>query len=175
VGDDARGRPVAAAFRGLLPMLRPSDLVASAWDVSCAGSSPVRPARPRADCVLARTKQAVLARLPPQLRDFRAANALGRVIVLWSANTERDSEVTPGAHGTPAKLLRAIADSHPEVSPSTLFAVAAIEEGFPYINGAPQNTSCPRWSLTLSKRGRSLWGMPSKRGRRSSRRSSPTF
>ncbi|KAJ2444775.1 Myo-inositol-1-phosphate synthase, partial [Coemansia sp. RSA 2440] len=36
-----------------------------------------------------------------------------------------------------------IANGHSEVSPSTLFAVASILEGAPFINGSPQNTLVP--------------------------------
>lgn len=42
-----------------------------------------------------------------------------------------------------ANLLKAIDESHAEVSPSTLFAVASILENAPFINGAPQNTFVP--------------------------------
>lgn len=40
-------------------------------------------------------------------------------------------------------LLEAIKSSHSEVAPSTVFAVAAILEGVPFINGSPQNTFVP--------------------------------
>merc|ERR1711916_338774 len=39
--------------------------------------------------------------------------------------------------------MESIARSDSEVSPSTLFAVASILEGCPYINGSPQNTFVP--------------------------------
>ena len=40
-------------------------------------------------------------------------------------------------------LLSSIKASHDEVSPSTIFAVASILEGVPFINGSPQNTFVP--------------------------------
>jgi myo-inositol-1-phosphate synthase len=40
-------------------------------------------------------------------------------------------------------LLEAIRNSHSEVAPSTLFAVASILEKCPFINGSPQNTFVP--------------------------------
>merc|ERR1712232_563308 len=40
-------------------------------------------------------------------------------------------------------LLASIKRNESEVSPSTLFAVAAILEGVTYINGSPQNTFVP--------------------------------
>jgi len=40
-------------------------------------------------------------------------------------------------------LLQAIEDNEPEISPSTIFAVASVLEGSMYINGSPQNTFVP--------------------------------
>lgn len=77
------------------------------------------------------------------IRRFKEDHKLDTVIVLWTANTERFCDVLPGVHDTAENLLAAIDASHAEVSPSTLFATAAILEGAPYINGSPQNTLVP--------------------------------
>merc|ERR1719215_2384519 len=77
------------------------------------------------------------------IRDFKAANGLDKVIVLWSANTERFSSLLEGVNDTAPNMLAAIDAGHDEVSPSSLFAVASILEGRPYINGSPQNTFVP--------------------------------
>jgi myo-inositol-1-phosphate synthase len=97
----------------------------------------------RADNLIAGTKSDHLAALRAHIRDFKAANKVDKVIVLWSANTERYSEIVAGVNDTADALLAAIARSEPEVSPSTVFAVAAILEGATYINGSPQNTFVP--------------------------------
>lgn len=68
---------------------------------------------------------------------------MDNLVVLWTANTERFAEIIPGVNDTSANLLSAIKDSHSEISPSTVFAVAAILEGVPFINGSPQNTFVP--------------------------------
>ena len=68
---------------------------------------------------------------------------------MWSANTERFSDRTPGhtslvgINDTADNILKAIENGHEEVAPSTVFAVACILEGIPYINGSPQNTFVP--------------------------------
>merc|ERR1719334_322375 len=77
------------------------------------------------------------------IREFKAANGLDKVIVLWTANTERFCSVTPGVHDTADHLVSAVKRGHPEVSQSTVFALAAILEGCSYINGSPQNTLVP--------------------------------
>lgn len=77
------------------------------------------------------------------IRTFKSKNGLDKVIVLWTANTERFSEIIPGVNDTQENLMSAIKSSHSEISPSTIFAVASILEGCPYINGSPQNTFVP--------------------------------
>ncbi|KAG8960873.1 Myo-inositol-1-phosphate synthase [Tulasnella sp. 419] len=88
-------------------------------------------------------KQAHLDHIRNDIRSFKSEHGLDRVIVFWTANTERYSDVIPGVNDTADNLLAAIKNSHSEVSPSTLFAVAAILEDAPFINGAPQNTFVP--------------------------------
>lgn len=81
--------------------------------------------------------------LRKDIRTFKQENALDKVIVLWTANTERFCEVEVGVHDTADNLLTAIKEGHKEVSPSTVFAVASILENCSYINGSPQNTLVP--------------------------------
>jgi myo-inositol-1-phosphate synthase len=52
-------------------------------------------------------------------------------------------QVAEGLNDTAENLLASIAADEPEVSPSTLYATAAILEGVPFINGSPQNTFVP--------------------------------
>lgn len=88
-------------------------------------------------------KQAHVDAIRAQIKDFKASNGLEKVIILWSANTERYSDLVPGVNDTADNLLAAITRSEAEVSPSTVFAVASILEGCTYINGSPQNTFVP--------------------------------
>ncbi|KAI7866297.1 hypothetical protein BDF14DRAFT_1728714 [Spinellus fusiger] len=77
------------------------------------------------------------------IRDFKQTNQLDSVVVVWSANTERYSDIIPGVNDTADNFLKAVADSHPEISPSSVFALACIHEDVPFINGSPQNTFVP--------------------------------
>ena len=87
-------------------------------------------------------KQVHLDTIRKDIRDFAAAKKC-KPIVVWTANTERFADILPGVNDTADNLLNAIKTSHDEVSPSTLFAVACILEGVPFINGSPQNTFVP--------------------------------
>ncbi|KAK3373474.1 putative inositol-3-phosphate synthase [Lasiosphaeria ovina] len=77
------------------------------------------------------------------IRDFKANHNLDKVVVQWTANTERFADIVSGVNDTAENLLKAIADGHEEIAPSTVFAVASILEGAPFINGSPQNTFVP--------------------------------
>ncbi|KAH8827771.1 hypothetical protein DL96DRAFT_1600231 [Flagelloscypha sp. PMI_526] len=87
----------------------------------------------RADNVVpGNDKQAHLEHLRADIRKFKLDNQLSRCVVFWTANTERYSDIIAGVNDTADNLLAAIKSSHAEVSPSTLFAVAAILEGEPF-------------------------------------------
>ena len=75
------------------------------------------------------------------------------VIVLWTATTERFAEVIPGVNDSADALLRSIKSGHEEVAPSTVFAVASILAGAPFINGSPQNTFVPGVVELAEQRG----------------------
>jgi len=68
---------------------------------------------------------------------------LESVVILWTANTERFSDLVTGMNDSAENILKSIQNWEAEISPSTLFAVASILEGCPYINGSPQNTFVP--------------------------------
>ena len=97
----------------------------------------------RADNVIAGTKAQAVDQVRKDIREFKAKNELDTVIVLWTANTERFTEVLPGIHDTADNLLKALANGEKEIAPSACYAIAAIQEGCSYINGAPQNTFVP--------------------------------
>ncbi|CAB3403942.1 unnamed protein product [Caenorhabditis bovis] len=88
-------------------------------------------------------KQAHLEHIREDIRKFKEINQLECVIVLWTANTERYTDVKDGLNMTADEILNSIKNNELEVSPSNIFAVASILEGAHYINGSPQNTLTP--------------------------------
>jgi len=98
----------------------------------------------RADNVLpGQDKKKHLEQIRQDIRNFKAQNKLDKVIVLWTANTERFASLQSGVNDTADNLLQSIADNEAEIAPSTIFAVASVLEGSIYINGSPQNTFVP--------------------------------
>lgn len=88
-------------------------------------------------------KWADVEKIRKDIRDFKAKNELDKVIILWTANTERYADVLPNVNDTADNLIKSNKESHEEIAPSTVFAVASILEKVPYINGSPQNTFVP--------------------------------
>jgi len=72
-----------------------------------------------------------------------------KVVVLWTANTERYSNLVVGLNDTMENLLAAVDRNEAEISPSTLYAIACVMENVPFINGSPQNTFVPGWMLAF--------------------------
>ncbi|XP_065844437.1 inositol-3-phosphate synthase-like [Oscarella lobularis] len=97
----------------------------------------------RANNVLSGTKKEMVEQVRADIRDFKAKQKLDKVIVLWTANTERFCDVREGLNLTAKELLASIERNEDEMSPSSLFAVASIQEGCTYINGSPQNSLVP--------------------------------
>ncbi|GIG88056.1 inositol-3-phosphate synthase [Plantactinospora endophytica] len=74
------------------------------------------------------------------IRDFKAANSCDRLVVIWCASTEIFIEPGP-AHESLAALEAAMEANDESVPPSMIYAYAALKEGVPFINGAPNLTT----------------------------------
>ena len=107
----------------------------------------------RADNVIpgSRACMAHVEQIRKDIRDFKAQHRLDKVIVQWTANTERYADLIPGVNDTADNLLKSIEQGHTEIAPSTVFAVACILENAPFINGSPQNTFVPG-AISLAER-----------------------
>ncbi|KAI1756399.1 myo-inositol-phosphate synthase [Xylaria castorea] len=120
----------------------------------------------RADNLIPGNKASMahVEKIRQDIRDFKAQNNLDKVIVQWTANTERYADIIPEVNDTADNLLKAIENGHEEVSPSTVFAVACILENAPFINGSPQNTFVPGAIELASKHGSFIGGDDFKSG-----------
>ena len=70
------------------------------------------------------------------IRDFKAAHSCDRLVIISCASTEIYLEAGP-AHQELAALEAAMDANDESVPPSMLYAYAALKEGVPFINGAP--------------------------------------
>ncbi|KAK4248781.1 Myo-inositol-1-phosphate synthase [Corynascus novoguineensis] len=120
----------------------------------------------RADNLIPGSKASLahVEQIRKDIREFKFANNLDKVIVQWTANTERYADIIPGVNDTADNLLKAIEAGHEEVSPSTVFAVASILENAPFINGSPQNTFVPGCIELAERQGAFIGGDDFKSG-----------
>ena len=84
----------------------------------------------------AQNKYEFAEQLREDIREFKSKNKLDRLVMVWCGSTEifiRPSEV----HQTKEAFIQGMKDNHPDIAPSMLYAWAAIAEGVPYANGAP--------------------------------------
>ena len=88
-----------------------------------------------------KTRWEMVEQLRKDIRDFKAAKNLDRVVVLWAASTEVYVPVNEEVHYKLADLEAAMkADDKEHIAPSMCYAYAALTEGAPFIMGAPNTT-----------------------------------
>src|SRR5262245_14860922 len=69
-------------------------------------------------------------------RRFKESNKLDRIVMVWCGSTEIYLTETP-AHGSVAAFEKALEANDPSIPSSMVYAYAAIKEGIPYANAAP--------------------------------------
>jgi len=84
-------------------------------------------------------KRAMLEAIREDINRFREEKQVDRVVMLWAASTEIFIEPGP-AHESLEQFEKAIDANDPTIAPSMLYAYAAILEGVPFANGAPNLT-----------------------------------
>ena len=87
----------------------------------------------------AASKFEMAEQLREDIRKFRTDNGVDRLVVIWCGSTEiflKKNDV----HNTIESFEQAMKENHEAVSPSMLYAYAALSEGAAYINGAPNLT-----------------------------------
>lgn len=84
----------------------------------------------------AATKMELADQLRQDIRDFKTKNNCDRLVMVWTGSTEiyiQESEV----HQTIEKLEEGLRNNDENIPSSMIYAYAAIKEGVPYANGAP--------------------------------------
>ncbi|MGQ0702136.1 MAG: inositol-3-phosphate synthase [Gemmatimonadales bacterium] len=85
------------------------------------------------------TKRERAEALRQDIRGFKARTGCERMVMVWCASTE--IFIAPGPpHETLAAFERAMDSNDPAIAPSMLYAWAALMEGVPFANGAPNLT-----------------------------------
>jgi myo-inositol-1-phosphate synthase len=84
----------------------------------------------------ATSKMALAKAVMDDIERFRTTNSCSRMIMIWTASTEVYIETT-GVHKTIENFEKGLLNNDPDISPSMIYAYAALKSGIPYINGAP--------------------------------------
>ena len=77
--------------------------------------------------------------LRDDIRTFMKKEGCDRAVMLWCASTEIFIEPS-AVHGSLSAFEKGLAASDPAIAPSMIYAWAALKEGVPFANGAPNLT-----------------------------------
>jgi myo-inositol-1-phosphate synthase len=83
-----------------------------------------------------KTKRDLAEQLRQDIRDFKSRNKCDRIVIVWCASTEIFIKAGP-QHATIEQFEKAMEKNDDAIAPSMLYAYAAIMEGVPFANGAP--------------------------------------
>jgi myo-inositol-1-phosphate synthase len=109
-------------------------------------------------------KRDLAEQLRQDIRDFKATHGCDRVVMVWCGSTE--IFLRPGPqHETLESFEKAMEENDPGIAPSMLYAYAAIMEGVPYANGAPNlSADFPALEKEAVERGVPIGGKDFKTG-----------
>lgn len=110
------------------------------------------------------TKRGLAEALREDIRRFRDEQGCDRLVMVWCGSTE--IFLRPGrAHDNIKSFEKAMEDNDRDIAPSMLYAYAAIMEGVPYANGAPNlSVDIPALEELALERGVPIAGKDFKTG-----------
>ena len=112
----------------------------------------------------AATKMDLAEMLMKDIDDFRSRHRTDRLIMCWTASTEAYRE-TQGVHASVPAFEAGLKANSPDISPSQIYAYAALKMGLPFINGAPHiTTDCPALLELAAEKHRPVCGKDFKTG-----------
>jgi myo-inositol-1-phosphate synthase len=123
-------RDMLERLRGPLSAIRPMPAVFSPEYVRRLSGPNVKPGR---------TKLELGEALRDDIRRFLRDNECARAVMVWCASTEVYLEPS-AVHGELSRFEKAMATNDPAIAPSMIYAWAALKEGVPFANGAPNLT-----------------------------------
>ncbi|HSM88730.1 MAG TPA: inositol-3-phosphate synthase [Desulfobacterales bacterium] len=86
-----------------------------------------------------KTKMYLAEQVRDDIRNFKKSRKLDRLVMVWCGSTEIFIEPGP-VHETLEAFEKGLAANDPGIAPSMIYAYAALKEGVPYANGAPNLT-----------------------------------
>ncbi|MDI6792554.1 MAG: inositol-3-phosphate synthase [bacterium] len=97
-----------------------------------------------------RTKMDLAEQLKEDIRRFKKENQCDRLVMIWCGSTEVYLKPQP-VHKNIESFEAGLKENHEAIAPSMIYAYAAISEGIPYANGAPNLSADIPALLELAK------------------------
>jgi myo-inositol-1-phosphate synthase len=111
-----------------------------------------------------KTKKDLAAQVIDDMRRFKAQHKLDRLVMVWCGSTEVFLTES-AAHQSVAAFEKALEANDPSIPSSMIYAYAAIKEGIPYANAAPNlSADIPALLELAQKTGSPLAGKDLKTG-----------
>ena len=111
-----------------------------------------------------KTKRDLAEQLREDIRNFKAKNNCDRLVMVWCGSTEIFLQLSP-AHMSLEAFEQAMDANDITIAPSMLYAWAALQEGVPFANGAPNLTvDLPAIQQLANERGVPICGKDFKTG-----------
>lgn len=98
----------------------------------------------------AATKYDLAKEVMNDIENFKEANDCSRVVIVWCGSTEKYIEES-AVHQTIESFEEGLRNNDPAISPSMIYAYAALTLGVPFANGAPNLTCDIPALIELSK------------------------
>ncbi|MBK8956111.1 MAG: inositol-3-phosphate synthase [Saprospiraceae bacterium] len=86
------------------------------------------------------TKMALASMLMEDIKNFMQVNGCSRAVIVWCASTEKYVEPSE-VHMSLKSFEQGLLNNDPRISPSMIYAYAALKLSIPFANGAP-NLTC---------------------------------
>ena len=111
-----------------------------------------------------KNKKDLADQLIADIRKFKADNNCSRVVLIWAGSTEIFL-TEQACHATLAAFEKGLVDNDPAISPSQIYCYAALSEGLPYGNAAPNlSAEVPALRELANKTGSPICGSDMKTG-----------
>ena len=117
-----------AAIKPFLEAIRPMPAVFDQHYVKRLSGTHVKKGRSKCD---------LMQQVRSDIQKFSAE--VDRVVIIWCGSTEIFIEPS-AVHATIESFEQGLTDDHPDIAPSQIYAWAALSEGIPFANGAPNLT-----------------------------------
>ncbi len=109
-------------------------------------------------------KRELAEQVRADIQAFKQQNGLDRLVMIWCGSTEIFLQEGP-AHQTIAGFEKALEENDPSIPSSMIYAYAALKEGIPYANGAPNlSADIPALVSLASEMGSPIAGKDFKTG-----------